>query len=104
MDSFFDSTISQEDTIEQKIKSLTEKIIKDPNDYFSYKEQARLLLNNNPNPSKAAIALVSLEKFLNKEPEDIQANCLVVRALRLKGDLDDALSMAERLKSKFQNA
>ena len=103
MDSFFDSDLSDGISVEEKIRNLTEKIIKNPEDYFSYKEQARLLLNNNPNEGRAKIALGSLEKFLEKEPEDIESNCLVVRALRLQGNLDEALSMAERLKSKFQN-
>ena len=103
MDSFFDSNVSDSSSVEEKIRKLTEKIIKNPEDYFSYKEQARLLLNNNPNEGRAKIALGSLEKFLEKEPEDIESNCLVVRALRLQGNLDEALSMAERLKSKFQN-
>ena len=103
MDSFFDSNLSDGSSVEEKIRNLTEKIIKNPEDYISYKEQARLLLNNNPNEGRAKIALESLKKFLDKEPEDIEANCLVVRALRLQGSLDDALSMAERLKTKFQN-
>ena len=103
MDSFFDSDLSDGISVEEKIRNLTEKIIKNPEDYFSYKEQARLLLNNNPNEGRAKIALGSLKKFLEKEPEDIESNCLVVRALRLQGNLDDALSRAERLKNKFQN-
>jgi hypothetical protein len=103
MDSFFDSNVSDSSSVEEKIRKLTEKIIKNPEDYISYKEQARLLLNNNPNEGRAKIALGSLEKFLEKEPEDIESNCLVVRALRLQGNLDGALSMAERLKTKFQN-
>jgi|LWDU01.1.fsa_nt_gi tetratricopeptide (TPR) repeat protein len=103
MGSFFDSNLSNARSVEEKIRNLTEKIIKNPEDYFSYKEQARLLLNNNPNEGRAKIALGSLEKFLEKEPDDIESNCLVVRALRLQGNLDDALSRAERLKNKFQN-
>jgi len=103
VDSFFDNNLSDGSSVEEKIRNLTEKIIKNPEDYFSYKEQARLLLNNNPNEGRAKIALESLEKFLEKEPEDIESNCLVVRALRLQGNLDDALSRAERLKTKFQN-
>ena len=59
MDSFFDSNVSEDSTVEEKIKSLTENIIRNPEDYFSYKEQARLLLNNNPNKGRAKIALKS---------------------------------------------
>ena len=80
MDSFFDSNVLDSSSVEEKIRKLTEKIIKNPEDYISYKEQARLLLNNNPNEGRAKIALGSLEKFLEKEPEDIESNCLVVRA------------------------
>ena len=61
MDSFFHSDISEDSTVEEKIKDLTEKIIKNPEDYFLYKDQARLLLNNNPNEGRAKIALGSLE-------------------------------------------
>ena len=103
MDSFFDSNVSDSSSVEEKISNLTEKIIRNPEDYFSCKEQAKLLLNNYPNTLRAEIALEALEKVLEKEPEDIEANCLAIRALRLKGNLDDALTRAERLKSKFQN-
>ena len=103
MDSFFDSNVLDSSSVEEKIRKLTEKIIRNPEDHFSCKEQAKLLLNNNPNKLKAGIALEALEKVLENEPEDIEANCLAIRALRLKGNLDDALSRAERLKSKFQN-
>ena len=103
MDSFFDSNVLDSSSVEEKIRKLTEKIIRNPEDYFSCKEQAKLLLNNNPNKLKAGIALEALEKVLENEPEDIEANCLAIRALRLKGNYDDALSRAERLKSKFQN-
>ena len=101
MDSFFDSNVLDSSSVEEKIRKLTEKIIRNPEDYFSCKEQAKLLLNNNPNKLKAGIALEALEKVLENEPEDIEANCLAIRALRLKGNYDDALSRAERLKSKF---
>lgn len=103
MDSFFDSNVSEDSTVEEKIKILTEKIHENTENYFLYKEQARLLLNYSPNIGKAKEALKSLKKFLNMEPEDIDANCLVVRAFRIMGDLETALSKAERLKNKFKN-
>ena len=103
MESFFDSDIIESSNVEEKIKILTEKIHENPENYFLCKEQAGLLLNHSPNIGKAKEALSSLKKFLNKEPEDIGANCLVVRAFRIIGDLETALSRAERLKNKFKN-
>ena len=99
MESFFDSDIIESSNVEEKIKILTEKIHENPENYFLCKEQAGLLLNHSPNIGKAKEALSSLKKFLNKEPEDIGANCLVVRAFRIIGDLETALSRAERLKN-----
>ena len=104
MDSFSFEDVSENITLDEKIKNINEKISESPNNYYLYKVHAKLLLNFSPSIMRSEMALQSLEKYLkNGNEHEIESNCLVVRALRLKGDLESALSRAETLKNEFSS-
>jgi tetratricopeptide (TPR) repeat protein len=104
VDSFSFEEVSEDVPLDEKIKKINEKISENPNNCYLYKVQAKLLLNFSPSIKRSEIALQSLEKYLKDGNEhEIESNCLVVRALRLKGDLESALSRAETLKNEFSS-
>ena len=85
--------------VAETIKEIQKKIAVEPKNIFLNKDYCRQLLKMT-NHTNVSVALDSIEKFLEFKPNNLEANVLKARALRLLHRNDDALSILEVMKDK----
>ena len=99
MDSSFGTKTKKDNNFNEKIKEIQKKIAVEPKNIFLNKDYCRQLLKMT-NHTNVSVALDSIEKFLEFKPNNLEANVLKARALRLLQRNDDALSLLEVMKDK----
>jgi tetratricopeptide (TPR) repeat protein len=99
MDSSFGTRITKDNNFDDKIREIQKKIAEEPKNRFLYKDYCKQLLKK-PSQTNVIVALESIEKFLEFKPDNLEANILKARVLRLLLRNDDALSLLEILKHK----
>jgi len=102
MDISFGTRTKKGNDFDEKIKEIQKKIIKEPENRFLYKDYCKQLLKKT-NRTNVSVALDSIEKFLEFKPDNLEANILKARALRLLQRNDDALSLLEVMKDKEED-
>ena len=98
MDSSFGTRTKKDNNFDEKIKEIQKKILEEPENRFLNKDYCKQMLKK-PSNTNVIVALESIEKFLEFKPDNLEANILKARALRLLLRNDDALSLLEVLKN-----